>query len=266
MLKDAAKNAQKVALRTAFNQVDKDKSGVVTAVELIEYLNQNAVPGLDTSKLQEMMKNNGLGDAAEIPFDYFYVIFKEVTGQSLDKKEEKYTAKKLAALNKKNAEKAAINLALKKAFDAMNPVDGKVNLNVILEKIDSFNVPGVNADLLKKWLKDNKVNTKNLDMSYDTFRVTVYQVLEKPISAKDRKYSLIKVTPAKKGAKKAKKEKKEGEEEEEKEEEGEEEEGEDEEEEEDEDEDEDEEDEEDEDGDAEEGAEGDAAEEGGDDE
>jgi len=56
VLKDAAKNAQKVALRTAFNQVDADHSGIVTASELIEYLNKNAVPGLDTSKLQEMMK------------------------------------------------------------------------------------------------------------------------------------------------------------------------------------------------------------------
>lgn len=177
VLKDAAKNAQKVALRTAFNQVDKDNSGVVTAVELIEYLNKNAVPGLDTSKLQDMMKKNGLGDAAEIPFEYFYVIFKEVTGQSLEKKEEKYTAAKLAALNKRNAENAGVNLALRKAFDAMNPVDGKVDLTVILEKFDSFNVPGVDSGKLKKWLGDNKVNTKNLKMSFDTFRVTVFQVL-----------------------------------------------------------------------------------------
>jgi len=160
----------------------------------------------------------------------------------------------LAALNKKNAEKAAINLALKKAFDAMNPVDGKVDLTVILDKLDSFNVPGVTSDSLKKLLKDNKVETKNLKMSYDTFRVTVFQVLEKPIEAKDRKFSLIKITPKKKAAvKKAakKKQKKEGEEEEEEKEEeeegeGEEEEGEGEEEEEEE-EDEDEEDEEDED-------------------
>ena len=80
VLKDAAKNAQKVALRVAFNQVDKDKSGVVTASELVAYLTEKAVPGLDTSKLQDMLKSSGLGDAAEIHFDYFYVIFKEVTG------------------------------------------------------------------------------------------------------------------------------------------------------------------------------------------
>lgn len=121
-----------------------------------------------------MLKSSGLGDAAEIPFDYFYVIFKEVTGQSLEKKEQKYTAAKLAVLNKNNAEKAAINLALKTAFDAMSPVDGKVDMTVILEKIDSYNVPGITTEVLKKWLSANKVNTKNLKMSYDSFRVTVY--------------------------------------------------------------------------------------------
>lgn len=146
----------------------------MTALDLVNYLQKNAVPVLDTTKLQEMLKKNGLDDAAEIPFDYFYVIFKEVTGQSLDKKEEKYTAVKLAALNKKNAEKAAINLALTKAFEACQPVDGKVDLNAIIEKLDSFNIPGITADDLNKWLKENKVNTKNLKMSYDTFRVTVY--------------------------------------------------------------------------------------------
>lgn len=51
MLKDAAKNAQKVALRFAFNKVDKDNSGIVTASELIAYITENAVAGLDTSKL-----------------------------------------------------------------------------------------------------------------------------------------------------------------------------------------------------------------------
>lgn len=51
VLKDAAKNAQKVALRLAFNKVDKDNSGIVTASELIAYITENAVAGLDTSKL-----------------------------------------------------------------------------------------------------------------------------------------------------------------------------------------------------------------------
>mmetsp|Transcript_26884 Transcript_26884/g.19348 ORF Transcript_26884/g.19348 Transcript_26884/m.19348 type:complete len:151 (+) Transcript_26884:735-1187(+) len=149
-------------------------SGVVTASELIAYVTENSVPGLDATKLQEFLKTSGLGDAATIPFEYFYVIFKEVTGQSLDKKEQKFTAAKLLIFNEKSAKKAAINLALKTAFDAMGPVDGKVDMTVILEKVDSYNVPGITAADLKKWLSANKVNTKKLAMTYDTFRVTVY--------------------------------------------------------------------------------------------
>ena len=80
----------------------------------------------------------------------------------------------MVILNEKKAKRAAVDLALKTAFDALNPVDGKVDMTVILEKIDSYNVPGLTTEVLKKWLSENKVNTKNLKMSYDTFRVTVY--------------------------------------------------------------------------------------------